>query len=88
MIEEQSNTNQRVTNAVIQNEIGHLIKKLDKANDNWEKLAEDSAEVKTCMAVLKSNVDDLKKKTQIWDLGNSALGLILASVMAYFGTRN
>ena len=80
-------TNQKVTNAVIKNEIDHLIKKLDKAIDNWDELAEDSADIKTCIAVLKSQVDDLKRTTQKWDLANSALGLALAGLLAYFGLR-
>lgn len=80
-------TNQKVTNAVIKNEIDHLIKKLDKAIDNWDELAEDSADIKTCIAVLKSQVDDLKRTTQKWDLANSALGLALAGFLAYFGLR-
>ena len=81
-------TNQRVTNAILKNDIAHLVEKVDKAIEHWDELAEDSAEVKTCMAVLMSQVDDLKKKTQIWDLGNSALGLALMSVLAYFGLRS
>lgn len=81
-------TNQKVTNAVIKNEIDHLIKKLDKAIDNWDELAEDSADIKTCIAVLKSQVDDLKRTTQKWDIANSALGLALMSVLAYFGLRS
>ena len=81
-------TNQRVTNAILKNEIVHLTKKVDKAIERWDGCVVDSAEVKTCMAVLMSQVDDLKRTTQKWDLANSALGLALASLLAYFGLRS
>jgi len=81
-------TNQRVTNAVIKNDIVHLTEKLDKAIKHWDEHEEDSAEVKTCMVVLMSQVDDLKRTTQKWDIANSALGLALMSVLAYFGLRS
>ena len=80
-------TNTRVTNAILKVKIEHLDKKLDKAISRWDKHMEESANVKTCMAVLKRDVDELNKRTQKWDIANSALGLLLASVLAYFGLR-
>jgi len=84
----EGDTNTRVTNAILKVKIEHLEKKLDKAIDRWDEHVERSVEVEKCMAVLKRDVDDLNKRTQKWDIANSALGLLLASVLAYFGLRS
>ena len=81
-------TNTRVTNAVLKVKIEHLEKKLDKTIDRWDDHMKRSIEVEKCMAVLMHDVDDLNRRTQKWDIANSALGLLLASVLAYFGLRS
>jgi len=78
----------KVTTAVLGEKLDNLSEKFDKAVDGWDKHMEDSAEVKICLAVLKSQVDANSKRTQNWDIANSALGLALAGVLAYFGLRN
>lgn len=83
-----NNTNTRVTNAVLKVEIEHIKNKLDKAIDLWDKHMDEAADGRMCIAVLKRDVDELNRRTQKWDIANSALGLILASVLAYFGIRN
>ena len=80
-------TNARVTNAILKVKIEHLEKKLDKAIDRMDEGLKRSAEVEKCMAVLMHDVDDLNRRTQKWDIANSTLGLLLASVLAYFGLR-
>ncbi len=78
----------KVTTAVLGVKIDHLTDKVDKAVVRMDKHMEQSAEVAKCLAVLKSQVDGNSKRTKNWDLANSALGLVLASVLAYFGLRN
>ena len=83
-----NNTNTRVTNAVLKVKIENLEQKFDRCVDRWDRHMEESAEVKTCMAVLMRDVEDLNRRTQKWDIANSALGMVLASVLAYFGLRS
>jgi len=78
----------KVTTAVLGEKLDHLSKKFDKSVGRWDKHMEDSAEVKICLAVLKSQVDANSKRTQNWDIANSALGMALAGALAYFGLRN
>ena len=80
-------TNTRVTNAILKVKIEHLEKKLDKALDRMDEHMERSVEVEKCLAVLSRDVDDLNRRTQKWDIANSALGILLASALAYFGLR-
>ena len=91
--------NDNVTVAVLKVEVGYLSEridekvggldtKIDRLTDKVEDGLERSAEVEICLAVLKNQVDDNSKRTQKWDIANSALGLLLASALAYFGLLN
>ena len=80
-------TNTRVTNAVLGVKIEHLSGKVEKAVDRMDKHMERSAEVEKCIAVLKRDVDDLDDRVNRWSIANSA-GVLVASVLAYFGLRS
>ena len=78
----------KVTTAVLGVKIDHLTDNVEKAVVRMDKHLERSSEVEKCLAVLMNQVDENSKRTQKWDIANSALGLLLASALAYFGLRN
>ena len=80
--------NQRVTNAILSIQLDHIDKKLDAAIAVMTSNTMRVVEVEKCIALLISQCDDLDKRSQKWDIANSALGLALMSVLAYFGLRS
>ncbi len=90
----ENDTNTRVTNAILGVEMGHVKESLDRldgsiadAVDEMKDQAKRTTEVEKCLVGLSFQVEANRKLTQKWDLANSALGLMLASVLAYFGLR-
>ena len=83
----------RVTNAILGVKMEHLATKMDKSIDKLDKHMERSAEVEKCIAVLKSdyenldgkvdNMDDRYKKINI----ATSLGAAIAFVLAALGLR-
>ena len=87
--------NIKVTNAVLGVEMVHVKKSLDRLDETvadavkeMKEQAERTTDVEKCIIGLKIHVDENSRKTQNWDIANSALGLALAGVLAYFGLRN
>lgn len=87
------NNDARVTNAILGVKMEHLATKMDKSIDKLDKHMERSAEVEKCIAVLKSdyenldgkvdNMDDRYKKINI----ATSLGAAIAFVLAALGLR-
>ncbi len=83
----------RVTNAILGVKMEHLSSKMDKTIDKLDKHMERSTEVEKCIAVLKSdyenldgkvdNMDDRYKKINI----ATSLGAAIAFVLAALGLR-
>ena len=87
--------NTKVTNAVLGVKMEHVNKNLERldktvadAVDEMKDQAARTTEVEKCLVGLKYQVDTNSKLTQKWDIANSALGLMLASALAYIGLRN
>ena len=78
----------KVTTAVLGVKIDYLTKTVEDAIENMEENSKRTTEVEKCIVGLKIEVDANSKRTQNWDIANSALGLALAGVLAYFGLRN
>jgi hypothetical protein len=89
------NNDARVTNAVLGVEMVHVKKSLDRldgtiadAVGEMKDQAKRTTDVEKCLVGLKVQVDTNSKLTQKWDIANSALGLMLATALAYIGLRN
>ena len=78
----------KVTTAVLGVKIDHLTVTVKDAIDKMDDNSERTTEVEKCLVGLKHQVDTNSKLTQKWDIANSALGLMLASALAYIGLRN
>jgi hypothetical protein len=78
----------KVTTAVLGVKIDYLTVAVEDAIDKMEDNSKRTNEVEKCIVGLKIEVDANSKRTQNWDIANSALGLALAGVLAYFGLRN
>ncbi len=86
-------TNARVTNAILGVKIEHLSSKMDKTIEKLDDSMERSTDVEKCIAVLKSdynnlddkvdNMDDRYKKINI----ATSIGAAIAFVLAAFGYR-
>jgi len=98
------NGNDRVTVAVLDNQVKHLAKridekvggldtKIDRLTDKVEKGLDRSAEVEKCIAVLKSDYDNLDGKVDDMDDRYkkiniaTSFGAALAFVLAALGIR-
>ncbi len=78
----------KVTTAVLGVKIDYLTVAVEDAIEKMEDNSNRTTEIEKCMVGLKIEVDANSKRTQNWDIANSALGLALAGVLAYFGLRN
>ena len=78
----------KVTTAVLGVKIDYLTGAVEDAIEKMEDNSKRTNEVEKCLVGLKIEVDANSKRTQNWDIANSALGLALAGVLAYFGLRN
>ena len=88
-----NDTDARVTNAILGVKIEHLTSKMDKAIDRLDTHMERSAEVEKCIAVLKSDYDNLDGKVDSMDDRYkkiniaTSIGAAIAFVLAAFGFR-
>ena len=87
------NNDARVTNAILGVKIEHLSDKMDKTIVKMDAHMERSAEVERCIAVLKSDyenlddkVDDMDDRYKKINIATS-IGAAIAFVLAAFGFR-
>ena len=84
---------QKVTNAILGVKMEHLTVKVDKAIDKLDNNMERSAEVEKCIAVLKSDYDNLDERVDNMDDRYkkiniaTSLGAAIAFVLAALGIR-
>ena len=87
------NSDARVTNAILGVKMEHLSTKMDKTIDKLDHHMERSAEVEKCIAVLKSDYDNLDDRVDSMDDRYkkiniaTSVGAAIAFVLAALGFR-
>ena len=87
---EESNGNQRVTNAIIKRDIEHLTSQVNRFTDEVRKCNEDQEQrIRTLEGNQRSIlaiIDNLEKRVNTWNITNS-IGVVVAGVLAALGIQ-